>query len=131
MKKNEFGDFQTNSGLAIKVCQLLKEKGINPKTLIEPTCGTGNFILSALKTFDNIENILGVEINKVYLEKLNNDLIGIPNRVKIKLENKNVFDYDFSKCPELSEPFLILGNPPWVTNSELQGKNLPKKSNSK
>jgi hypothetical protein len=47
----EYGDFQTNKQLAESVCNYLQNKNISPKILLEPTCGKGNFILSALKTF--------------------------------------------------------------------------------
>ena len=41
--RDEYGDWQTNYPLALSVCQMLKNKGINPQVIIEPTCGFGNF----------------------------------------------------------------------------------------
>ena len=40
----EYGDWQTSLELAFEVCKLLKEIGVNPKVIVEPTCGKGNFI---------------------------------------------------------------------------------------
>jgi arginyl-tRNA synthetase len=42
----EYGDFQTNIDLAINVAKYLKHNSINPKIIIEPTCGKGNFIVA-------------------------------------------------------------------------------------
>jgi hypothetical protein len=46
----EYGDFQTNKKLALTITKLLLNKQINPEFLIEPTCGKGSFILSAIQT---------------------------------------------------------------------------------
>lgn len=140
--KEEYGDWQTNRKLAIEICKLLKANGINPKIIIEPTCGKGNFILAALQTFDNIETVYGIEIYKPYLQELKMQIlqyhINHPNSHKpqIQLFCENIFDYDFSSIKrKLQEKeILVLGNPPWVTNSKLGGmgsKNIPKKNNSK
>ena len=53
--KVEFGDFQTPAELASRVCNLIKQNGVNPVSLIEPTCGVGNFVFSALEYFPSIE----------------------------------------------------------------------------
>ncbi len=60
----EYGDFQTNAGLANKVCQNLALAGISPEIIIEPTCGKGNFIIAALRKFRCAKHIFGVEIYK-------------------------------------------------------------------
>lgn len=140
--KEEYGDWQTNMELAINVCRLLKAKGINPKVIIEPTCGKGHFILAALQVFDNIEEIYGIEIYKPYIEELKIQLLQfyIDNnnkpKVKINLYHQNVFNFDFTFIKESlgGRETLVLGNPPWVTNSklgEISGENIPKKKNAK
>ena len=62
----EYGDFQTNQSLTQQITTQLKKEGINPQIVIEPTCGKGNFILSVLATFENVERIYGIEIQKKY-----------------------------------------------------------------
>ena len=52
----EYGDFQTNAVLAKKVAEFLKERTSNPKIIIEPTCGKGNFIIACLSTFKQISS---------------------------------------------------------------------------
>lgn len=53
----------------------VKKQGIRPQVIIEPTCGKGHFILAALQTFDNIEEIYGIEIYKPYLQTLKLDIL--------------------------------------------------------
>ncbi|MCF7835440.1 SAM-dependent methyltransferase [Candidatus Gracilibacteria bacterium] len=129
----EFGDFQTNSLLSSKVCKLLLELGVNPSVIIEPTCGEGNFLLAANSQFKNCKKILGIELQKHYIEKIK-DKISSDKKINQNIEiiNADVFDYDFGNISlKEDDRILLIGNPPWVTNSNLNGKNLPKKSNFK
>lgn len=137
--RGEYGDFQTNEQLSQSVCDRLLEKGIQPKVVIEPTFGKGNFILSAIKTFPQIEKIIGVEIYKPYVWQTKFSLLEYflahpeANIPIIELYHQSVFDFEFNKL-EIKTDVLILGNPPWVTNSMLSAlgsDNLPKKSNFK
>jgi hypothetical protein len=54
---------------------------------------------------------------------------------RIKIHNADIFRLNLSELPwSESGPLLVVGNPPWVTNSELGGLdsgNLPPKSNFK
>ena len=138
----EYGDFQTNEKLAGSICNYLKNKKINPKILLEPTCGKGAFILSAIKTFDSLHQVFGIEIQEKYLWQLKFELLEYflknptTNKPQINLYHCNVFDFDFKMIKNQinNQELLVIGNPPWVTNSTLStlnSKNLPKKSNFK
>ena len=131
--RNEYGDWQTSFEFACFVCRYLKRQGVNPQIIIEPTCGKGNFIKAAIATFDNLEEIYGVEIYKPYLDELKiyTDTL---NNVSVHLFNHDVFTYNFNdiKRKIQGKNVLILGNPPWVTNSELSknnSENIPTKYN--
>ncbi len=138
----EYGDFQTNRLLANQVAALLHEKGINPDIIIEPTCGKGNFLIASLSNFNEIKQIIGIEIYKPYVWETKFNILDFyiknpqTNKPDIEIFHFNVFDFDFKK---LSSQFnnhnlLIIGNPPWVTNSQLgslNSNNLPQKSNFK
>jgi len=141
-EKVEYGDFQTNKGLSDRIVELLVNKNISPQIIIEPTVGKGNFVISALKHFENVEKIIAVEIYKPYLWEcklaivefyLHNKRI---NKPQIYLVHDNIFSVNFDRIAKehLTKKFLILGNPPWVTNSKLgalNSDNLPLKSNFK
>jgi hypothetical protein len=140
--QTEYGDYQTNKQLAQSVCNHLLKRNINPRVLIEPTCGKGSFILSAIKTFDNLEIVFGIEIQGKYLWQLKFDLLeyflknSTANKPEIYLFHANIFDFDFGQIKKQinNRELLVIGNPPWVTNSTLStlnSKNLPTKSNFK
>jgi hypothetical protein len=137
--RSEYGDFQTNRQLAKKVCVLLKAKQVEPKVIIEPTCGKGAFIIAALETFPNVEKMIGIEIFKPYIWQTKFSIVEhfLNHKTNFKpiiiLHHKNIFDFNFDNL-NLNEEVLVLGNPPWVTNatlSTLDSKNLPTKSNFK
>lgn len=138
----EYGDFQTNENLANNVTIYLSSKNISPQIIIEPTCGKGNFIIASLKNFKEIKHIFGIEIYKPYVWETKFNIINFflenPQNFKpeILISHSNVFEFDFKKiAKQFSENnILILGNPPWVTNSmlgSLNSKNLPRKTNFK
>ncbi|MEY3239081.1 MAG: hypothetical protein RIR11_519 [Bacteroidota bacterium] len=138
----EYGDFQTNAGLANKVTMFLSAKMITPEILIEPTCGKGNFIIASLRNFKSIQYVFGVEIYKPYIWETKFNIIDFfltnpdVNKPEISITHCNVFDFDFRKIAKKysTKTVLVLGNPPWVTNSKLgslNSNNLPKKTNFK
>jgi len=129
--KLEFGDFQTPFDLASEICCFLRDHGVRPKTIIEPTCGKGSFIIASLQTSNTVRKIIGLDINQEYLQELAANVKS--PLVEVELLNQNIFDVDWNKTfADVSQPVLVIGNPPWVTNSEIgviAGNNLPKKHN--
>jgi len=132
ISQKEFGDFQTPFELSNIMVDILKGMNVKPNIIIEPTCGLGTVLLDAYNKF-RPQKTIGIEINNAYcnilFEKLDkNDNISIINEdifisvEKIKNEVK------------LDDICLLIGNPPWITNSELgslNSKNIPIKTNFK
>lgn len=138
----EYGDFQTNTELANKVAEHLANRNISPEIVIEPTCGKGNFIIAALSNFKTIKKVVGIEIYKPYVWETKFSILDFflsnpeSNKPEITIIHSSVFDFDFKAISKEfpSEKLLVIGNPPWITNSELgslNSSNLPKKSNFK
>lgn len=138
----EYGDFQTPESLAELTIKRVLENNKLPNVILEPTCGKGVFVLAALKQINNFARYYCIEIYKPYiwiakftiLEYFlsNKDRI-VPH---IEFIHHSIFEINFKEIIEIkSDDFLlILGNPPWVTNSQLgllNSDNLPKKSNFK
>ncbi len=142
INKIEYGDFQTNINLANNISNFLLSKNINPKILIEPTCGKGNFIIASLSTFKSIKKIYAIEIYKPYIWETKFNILDfyLSNKKILKPDiyiiHKNIFDFSFNNILKSfdNEDILIIGNPPWITNSQLSiigSSNLPKKTNLK
>ena len=124
----QYGDFQTPPELAREVCELLSRQGIAPGAVMEPTCGRGAFLEAAVERFPAARRLLGVEINPAYVDEARERLAGF---AKVEPGDFFCIDWDamLSRDPG---PWLVLGNPPWVTNAELgllKSANLPTKSN--
>lgn len=131
--KKEFGDFQTPYDLAVQVAERVSALGFTPKSILEPTCGKGNILLAACEEFPDAETAVGVEISAEYFDLATSRFFVPRGGPEVKIVNANFFDTDWSaRLTELPDPLLVIGNPPWVTNSELGllgSGNLPVKSN--
>lgn len=127
-QKKEFGDFQTPQLLVDEITSILASKDIAPEIMIEPTCGMGSILLTVNEIFKPYKS-LGIELQGSYVEKLS----------KIVKPNTTIINKDFFKSINFIQDYigdfenlLFVGNPPWVTNSELAAnlsKNLPMKTN--
>ncbi len=132
-RKKEYGDFQTPLSLATEICNFLKQQGLKPASIIEPTCGKGNFLTASISAFEDVCEVIGLDINSDYIENLREDLSNITNKRNIKLFNEDFFLFGWADTiKRLPNPILVIGNPPWITNSHLStfgSSNRPQKYN--
>jgi methylase of polypeptide subunit release factors len=133
VEKWQFGDFQTPDRLALEVVKTLKlNHKISPKFIIEPSCGKGSFVRASLNEFIN-SRVIALDINEQYVEEANLSVAEYLNSENATIYQSDFFDTDWTKLiSNLSGDILIVGNPPWVTSSELSilnSQNLPLKSN--
>lgn len=70
-----YGDWQTPKSLADKVCDKHLSKFGSPNIVIEPTCGLGSFVFSALDKFSELSEIHALEINHHYSNQLKLNLL--------------------------------------------------------
>jgi tRNA1(Val) A37 N6-methylase TrmN6 len=128
----EFGDFQTPWDLALHIVGFLRKIGIEPSTILEPTCGTGSFLLASIKTFPTA-HIIGMDINNDYVNSVQEKLAQINKIRNTDIKQADFFQVEWKKeINSLKKPILIIGNPPWITSAEmtvLNGSNLPTKTN--
>lgn len=130
-QKTEYGDFQTPIALAEAVCRLLRAEGVDPGCVLEPTCGQGTFLEAAANVFSDVKRLVGREWNREYVAEARRRLGKVDSNVD--LAQADFFQQDWSSLLN-HQPghLLVLGNPPWVTNSALGtlgSANLPAKSN--
>ena len=142
-KIKDYGEFQTPIYLSNKICEYLSKIKNKPVVLLEPTCGEGNFIISAINHFPTLRYIYCVDLQgknewifKLKIIKLQQ---GRKSDLKIEFFRDDIFTHKFNSefvtlIKKNNGNLLILGNPPWITNTELStlnSNNLPEKSNIK
>ena len=126
--KKVFGDYQTPIQFAQMVCDLIDCRYKQPAVVLEPTCGIGSFLKASLRF--NAEIYYGIEINNIYCDECRRQLVD--NRILII--NADIFNYDLDSLLHNLDNILVIGNPPWITNSDLSkqnASNLPNKTNIK
>ena len=129
-KKIEFGDFQTPKPLAETILSFLVSLKIRPEVVIEPTCGLGAFVRASQRAFPT-SKVFAFDINEKYIRELRSHYGQNGNRLHAAVQD--FFEKDWkSFFQKIEGDILVIGNPPWVTNSSLGmvgGQNLPPKSN--
>lgn len=132
--KWQYGDFQTPYDLAQAVVWFIHNRlAISPRTVLEPSCGEGSFLLAATKEFVAVEKVVGYDINQNYVMSARRQLLDAGMTTSTEVVHADFFSMDWNaELKRLPQPVLILGNPPWVTSAELGmlgSSNLPSKSN--
>lgn len=131
LSARERGDFQTPEKLARQVWATLD--GSQHDLVIEPTFGLGSFLTTLPN--DCQAHVLGWEIHEEYYRTTVEAVKAAIDDSRTTLLLRDVFtasDTDINTPPGSS--ILVIGNPPWVTNSEqgtFGGENTGKKRNFK
>ena len=140
---HDLGDFQTPNHLTDGICKYLVDTGYAPDAVLEPTCGEGNFVISAIMHFPSLKYVYCVDVQPKHewLLKLNILNLSFEQDINVKIEFHcdNIFTHRISDrftrfLNGYVKNLLVLGNPPWVTSSELSilnSHNLPPKANIK
>jgi len=130
--KIEYGDFQTPRELAESIVTFLRNAGISPSVIVEPTCGIGNFTLAAIGGFPTLRKMFAYDINPDYVSALRKTL-GDSKGVYCQIVQQDFFVFDWKEFfSTFQGEILVIGNPPWVTNAALGtigSDNLPMKTN--
>jgi type I restriction-modification system DNA methylase subunit len=99
--KKDNGIYFTPPSCVDKNIELLKPYFKNIKTILEPSCGSCEFIIALYSKFKKLK-ITGIEFNK----EIYDEIVSINNN-NINIINKNFLDYEGTKYD------LIIGNPPF------------------
>jgi hypothetical protein len=129
-EKKEYGDFQTPESLAMRAVALIARLFDNPDYVVDPTSGIGNFLFAAANYWNGTAIYEGYEINKHHVETSRLRLADLG----VEVHHRDFFteDWVFNLSKSGKPRVLVIGNPPWVTNSDLGqlgSSNLPKKTN--
>lgn len=104
------GAYYTPTEIVEKLCSNLGD--IENKTIFDPCCGTGNFLLRLPDNLD-FKNIYGNDIDPVStkITRLNMALkFGITDRELLSL---HITNHDFFSYNDKNRYDYIIGNPPW------------------
>jgi hypothetical protein len=131
----DLGDFQTPLSLVKNVVKYLASLNKEWTRALEPTCGQGNFIAGLLDSHLCLKEIQGIEFQEEYAKRAS-AMASSQEAVSIAIRQANIFDLDLRTDLQWKDTgkLLVVGNPPWVTNSALsmlQSSNVPNKTNFK
>lgn len=132
--KVELGDFQTPPALVAEILNCLSKNNKHLERVFEPTCGRGNFISGLLALDKPPKEIQAIEFDTEYF-KAAKVIAKNTDSTRVFIQQAKIFDLDLSHLKWSANGYLlVIGNPPWVTNSQLGrlgSDNLPIKSNFK
>ena len=128
--KKEFGDFQTPEVLARKVTGLVAGIVGTPDIVVEPTAGLGAFLKASVHQWGSDPRYEGYEVNRDYVDRASQSFEG----TGVRLHHRDFFGEDWKTNLRRNgfSRVLVIGNLPWVTNSDLGqlgSRNLPQKTN--
>lgn len=102
--KKNYGIYFTPPNTISKNIDYLHDFMSNIKDVLEPSCGSCEYIIELDNRYNNLLKIIGIELNTIIF----NEIKSIENE-NIKLFNSNYLTHDFS-----NKKFdLIIGNPPY------------------
>lgn len=132
---DDLGDFQTPPELIAEVLRSPELAQRPWDRAFEPTCGRGNFVRGLLQLRQPPREIWAVELQDRYIAAAR-EIARQSAAAQVTIEKGNIFQFDLERDIRwhADGPLLVIGNPPWVTNSELSAassSNLPRKANVK
>lgn len=131
----ERGDWQTPAALARAVVERVSSRLVRaPATVVEPTCGTGAFLVAAAERYPRA-SLVGYEINPEHARRARSALAATTRPGRARIVEADFFRVDWRReLAGAGGPILVAGNPPWVTSAQLGvlgSTNLPAKENGR
>jgi SAM-dependent methyltransferase len=120
--RRDLGDFQTPPDLVKAVLASLGPIGVRYPRVLEPTCGTGQFVAGLLEAPLPPREIVAIEIQEAHCQKARQMAAERASRAtRVEVIRANLFDLDLKRDLVWHEggPLLVIGNPPWVTSAKL------------
>ena len=119
MTDRALGDWQTPPHLVREIVSALQRQGVTWERVLEPTCGIGNMVAGIVDLGEPVD-VIGIDIQPAHL-RVARDRFASSQDARVDLRQADLFQLDLSsELPWRTEgPLLVIGNPPWVTNSEL------------
>ncbi|MFO0892374.1 MAG: hypothetical protein U0790_24945 [Isosphaeraceae bacterium] len=112
-RRREYGDFQTPPELARAALATLGPIRRRWTRVLEPTCGTGSFLIAAIQPDRAPRELIGIDIDPAHCEAARSALLGCPD-CSVRILESSVFALDLGRdLPWTKDgPLLVVGNPP-------------------
>jgi hypothetical protein len=115
------GIFFTPQSIIKKNIEIIKKiDTISIKTILEPSCGSCEYINILQNEFNNV-TIVGIEKNTTIFEQIKDLYTNTTNTTKITLHNANFLEYNDTQKYD-----LIIGNPPYFVMKKENVNNIYK-----
>src|SRR5258708_3827973 len=110
----DLGDFQTPPSLVAAVLRRLAANGERWPRVLEPTCGSGNFVAGLLALETPPREVLGFEVQADHLKTARELASGAGASARVELAEANLFSIDLKAALRWRGcgPLLVVGNPP-------------------
>ncbi len=132
--KHSTGEFYTHENLAK---QMVHETFIPGMKILDPSCGSGRFLIEAVKRvlkqelsdkekLKALENIWGIDINPLAcLITRTNIILQLPlklvKNLELFIQHQNFLDVDPLQTPNMFPKFdVVIGNPPWLVLNRIK-----------
>ena len=125
-QKKRGGSYYTPSKIvSYMVDDLSNDLILDNKSIIDPCCGSGNFLIELLKRGHSIENLYGMDIDptSVFLTRVSLFLMSLPNgNFLSEIVNNISLKNSLSLKNSPRKYDICIGNPPW--GAELDEKSI-------
>lgn len=127
----DLGDFQTPPELVRAVLTTLGPVVESAARVLEPACGAGSFLAGLLDIPDGPREIKAFELQSEHLAAARH--LADRRDCAIEFRHADIFSVNLRRLEWTARgPLVVVGNPPWVTNSALGAlgsTNVPLKRN--
>ncbi|AWE43315.1 SAM-dependent methyltransferase [Actinobaculum sp. 313] len=116
-ERRPWGQTFTPASIIRSMLEWAKDRAV-PARIVDPGCGSGRYILAALRAFPNAVGIASdVDPYAVLMTRANAHVLGLESRLKIV-----VGDYRALTLPKIEGVTLFLGNPPYVRHHDIEAQ---------
>lgn len=92
------------------------EDGSAPARIVDPGCGSGRYIVSALQRFPGAHGVaIDTDPYAVLMTRANALTLGVADRLDVRCE-----DYRSTELTGIAGPTLYIGNPPYVRHHDIE-----------
>lgn len=116
-RRKQLGTYYTpKKNVDLLIDSLMNYMDINNKTICDPCCGTGNFLIGLLNRGIDVNNIYGQDIDEISVLLARINIFLLNNKLTKKQLTTHFVCGDTLKNTFKQQFSIVLGNPPWGYN---------------